>query len=67
MSLPKVHKPQTVGELKKVLSELPDDMPLFLCRFGRWGEQSRFTVAAVSKAKPKKVVYRGGVPALFVE
>ncbi len=67
MSLPTIHKPQTVGELRAALAELPDNMPLHHVRTGGWLCAPRLFEGKASKATPKKVVYRGGVPALFIE
>ena len=67
MSVVNIHKPKTVGELRKALANIPDDMPLYLAGEGGWLSTVRVFEGRAGKAKPKKVVYRGGDSALFVE
>lgn len=72
MTIPTVHNPKTVGELKEILSMFPDDMPLYLASAGRsytgYAYAVRLWEGTVGKSaeRSKKVVYRGGIKSLFI-
>lgn len=61
-------RPTTVKELRELLAQFPDDMPIYSSSSsGSWANPLKVRVARIGRApsNPKKIVFRGGIEALL--
>ena len=60
MKLHEVHSPKTVGDLKKLLAEMPDDMEISKVQSGE-RFPLKLSVQLRGKGNQRRLVSRGGV------